>query len=216
MTKKICIVDYKLGNLFSVNQALKNIGHEVVISSKPQDIQSCHAVVLPGVGAFGEGMKNLDDLNLIQPIIDAIGDGKPFLGICLGLQLLFSESEEFGFTKGLGIINGKVKRFNNVNRDGELRKVPQIAWNQILMHNGKSWDNTVLQNINPGTYMYFVHSFFVDPSEAVGLSITDYDGQYYVSSVLKENVFACQFHPEKSADEGLKIYRNWTELNNLL
>ena len=216
MTKKTCIIDYKLGNLFSVNQELKNIGHEVVISSNPKDIHSCHAIVLPGVGAFGEGMKNLDNLNLIQPILDAIRSGKPFLGICLGLQLLFSESEEFGTTNGLGVIKGNVKRFNKVNPFGIPRKVPQIAWNQIFIPSGKNWNNTVLENIDEGTYMYFVHSYFVEPIDPVELSVTNYDGQEYISSILKDNVFACQFHPEKSADEGLKIYRNWTELNNLL
>lgn len=215
MSKKICIIDYQLGNLFSVNQALKNIGLDVVISSNKADIESAHAVVLPGVGAFGDAMRNLHSLNLIEPIISAINNGKPFLGICLGLQLLFSESEEFGFTKGLGVIEGRVKRFNNVNNEGELRKVPQIAWNQILNSNSREWEKTVLQNINPGTYMYFVHSFYVEPHEDIELSSTNYDGQIYTSSILKNNIFACQFHPEKSASEGLKIYKNWSDINKL-
>lgn len=215
MAKKICIIDYKLGNLFSVNQALKNIGLDVVISSNKADIESAHAVVLPGVGAFGDAMRNLEEMDLVSPIINTINGGKPFLGICLGLQLLFTESEEFGYTKGLDVVKGKVKRFNNVNNNGEIRKVPQIAWNQILLPKDRRWENTLLHNIQPGTYMYFVHSFYVDPLENVEMSSTNYDGQFYVSSILKDNIFACQFHPEKSAGEGLKIYKNWSDINNL-
>ena len=213
--KKIIIIDYKLGNLFSVNQALTNIGLEVIITSDPKVILSADAIVLPGVGAFSDAMNNLKNLNLINPIIESVTSGKPFLGICLGLQLLFSDSEEFGMTKGLGLIKGQVKRFNNITKDGETRKVPQIAWNQIYRTNGTSWNNTPLENIKQGEFVYFVHSFFVVPEEQVSLSHTNYDGQEYVSSIIKENIFACQFHPEKSAQEGLKIYSNWARINNL-
>ena len=214
-TKKILIIDYKLGNLFSVNQALTNIGLNVKITSNSDEFESADAIVLPGVGAFNDAMNNLDSLNLINPIKKHIDSGKPFLGICLGLQLLFKESEEFGFTKGLGIINGTVKRFNNVNKDGENRKVPQIAWNQIYTTNGKSWEKTPLKDLKNGEFMYFVHSFYIEPEEPVGLSQTNYDGQNYISSIQKNNIFACQFHPEKSAKEGLKVYNAWAEINNL-
>lgn len=213
--KKIVIVDYKLGNLFSVKQALTNIGLDVTITTDIKDIETADAIVLPGVGAFGDAMNNLESLNLVNPLKDAIKNNKPFLGICLGLQLLFSESEEFVLTKGLGIIKGKVKRFNNTNKDGETRKVPQIAWNQIQKSNNRTWDNSPLKDIKEGTFMYFVHSFFVEPEEPVGLSQTNYDGHLYVSSIQKDNLFACQFHPEKSAQDGLKIYHNWAEINNL-
>lgn len=213
--KKILIIDYKLGNLFSVNQALTNIGLNVSITTNAGEIETADAIVLPGVGAFGDAMNNLQELNLINPIKKFVDSGKPFLGICLGLQLLFSESEEFGITIGLGLVKGSVKRFHNTNRDGETRKVPQIAWNQIHKANGKSWDNTPLNGIKNGEFMYFVHSFYVDPEEAVGLSQTNYDGKIYISSIQKNNLFACQFHPEKSAKEGLKIYNNWAIINNL-
>jgi len=213
--KKILIIDYKLGNLFSVNQALTNIGLNVNVTSDATEVESADAIVLPGVGAFSDAMTNLKELELINPIKKFVDSGKPFLGICLGLQLLFSESEEFGQTKGLGIVKGRVKRFNNNNKDGETRKVPQIAWNQIHKVNGNSWDNTPLQDIKEGEFMYFVHSFYVDPEESVGLSQTNYDGKLYVSSIQKNNLFACQFHPEKSAKEGLKIYNNWAIINNL-
>jgi glutamine amidotransferase len=213
--KKILIVDYKLGNLFSVNQALTNIGLDVRITSGSEDIDSADAIVLPGVGAFGDAMNNLTGLNLIDPIKKFVEGGKPFLGICLGLQLLFSESEEFGMTKGLGLVKGVVKRFNNVNGAGEARKVPQIAWNQISKINNNSWEGTPLCDIKEGEFMYFVHSFYIEPKDPVGLSQTNYDGQKYVSSIHKNNLFACQFHPEKSAGEGLKIYDSWARINNL-
>jgi glutamine amidotransferase len=213
--KKILIIDYKLGNLFSVNQALTNIGLDVKITSEASEIESADAIVLPGVGAFSDAMKNLEELNLINPIKRFIDSGKPFLGICLGLQLLFYESEEFGYAKGLEIIKGKVKRFNIHNANGETKKIPQIAWNQIHELEGNSWKNTPLNAVKNGEFMYFVHSFYVEPDEQVALSHTNYDGQNYVSSIQKNNIFACQFHPEKSAREGLKIYNTWAEINNL-
>ena len=216
MKKKVCIIDYKLGNLFSVNQALKNIGLDVTISSDKNEIDDADALILPGVGAFGDAMQNLRDLQLIDPITNGVNAVKPFLGICLGLQLLFTESEEFMLTKGLNLLKGRVTRFNNVNPEGITRKVPQIGWNQILKSKQNAWAGTPLQDTEEGTFMYFVHSFYIDPKEPIALTYTNYDGHLYVSSVLKNNIFACQFHPEKSAKEGLKIYSNWAGLNNLV
>jgi glutamine amidotransferase len=213
--KKVLIIDYKLGNLFSLNQALTNTGLNVSITSDANEIKTADSIVLPGVGAFGDAMKNLNALNLIDPICEFVATGKPFLGICLGLQLLFTDSEEFGLTNGIGLIKGKVRRFNNTNREGELRKVPQIAWNQIYKPKNRDWKDTPLSEIKQGEFMYFVHSFYVLPDEPVVLSETNYDGQNFVSSVLKNNIFACQFHPEKSAHEGLKIYETWAKINNL-
>lgn len=213
--KNICIIDYKLGNLFSVNQALLNIGLNPIISSKKEDIQNADALILPGVGAYGDAMKNLKDLELIDPLNEAVANKKPLMGICLGLQLLFTESEEFGLVKGLDLIKGRVTRFNNVNAEGNVRRVPQIGWNTITSPSDKSWANTPFQNIEIDTYVYFVHSFYIDPSENVGLSQTNYDGHEYVSSILQDNIFACQFHPEKSGEIGLEIYNQWAILNNL-
>ena len=213
--KKVFIIDYKLGNLFSVNQALKNIGLDVIITSNADEIEAADAIVLPGVGAFSDAMNNLKNLKLINPIKKSIDSGKPFLGICLGLQLLFSESEEFGLTNGLGVVKGRVKKFANNNGEGETRKVPQIAWNQIFKIIGGSWENSPLDNVKEGEFMYFVHSFYIEPEEPIGLSQTNYDGQSYISSIQKDNLFACQFHPEKSAKEGLKIYDNWAKINKL-
>ena len=213
--KQVVIIDYHLGNLFSVNQALLNIGLNVKISSQPADVLSADALVLPGVGAYRDAMQNLNSLNLMTPIKAVIDGGKPFLGVCLGLQLLFSESEEFVLTKGLGVLKGRVKRFNNINSCGEVRKVSQISWNRIFKIDGRTWEDSPLKGINEGEFMYFVHSFFVEPDEEVGITQTNYDGQVYISSIQKDNIFACQFHPEKSAIEGLRIYNNWAIMNNL-
>jgi glutamine amidotransferase len=215
--KKIIIVDYKLGNLFSVNRALIEIGLNPIISSSPEDIENADALILPGVGAFNNAMINLNELKLTEPIKQFVNSGKPFFGICLGLQLLFTESEEFQNTQGLNIISGKVLKFSNQNTNKERLKVPQIGWNQIIRSSERNWENTPLSGISENENMYFVHSYYVSPVESnVSLSFSEYGGYTYTSSVLKENIFACQFHPEKSSKEGLKIYNNWARLNELL
>lgn len=216
--KKIVIVDYGLGNLFSVNQALINTGLNTLITNDPREVETADALVLPGVGAFTDSMQNLHQLNLVNPIKDFVASGKPFLGICLGLQLLFSESEEFGTCEGLNIIEGKVRKFRSDDAPGaEQLKVPQIAWNSISKPVNKSWDNTPLQNIRDGEFLYFVHSYYVIPdNQDVILTNTTYGNTTYASSVCKNNIFASQFHPEKSAREGLKIYKDWAIINNLL
>lgn len=213
--KKVCVIDYKLGNLFSVHQALKNTGLDSKISSEKADVMDADALVLPGVGAFSDAMKNLEELELIQPIIQGVASGKPFFGICLGLQLLFSESEEFGLTKGLDLIRGRVTRFNNVNREGETRKVPYIGWNEIFKPEQVSWEKTPFDQTRESEFMYFIHSFYVEPAEKVELSQSIYDGQTFVSAILKDNIFACQFHPEKSGVNGLVLYKRWAEIYNL-
>jgi len=217
MSKKIIIVDYQLGNLFSVKQALINIGLNVQISLDPNDILDADAIVLPGVGAFKDAMENLNKLGLAGPIKDFVNSGKPFLGICLGLQLLFSDSEEFGSSEGLNIIPGKVKRFSNRNKSGDMVKVPQIAWNTINKVVNEKWEKSPLIDVEDGEDMYFVHSFYIEPVDStIVLTKTSYGDILYASSILKDNIFACQFHPEKSAGEGLKIYRNWAKSNNLI
>lgn len=214
-SKTICIIDYKLGNLFSVKQALENIGLNIIISSDPEDLNNADALVLPGVGSFKDAINNLKELNLINPIANSIEKGKPFLGICLGLQLLFSRSEEFGDCEGLNIIKGRVRKFT-AGSDGEVvYKVPQIAWNQINETEIQVWAGTPLDTTLSGEYMYFVHSYYVEPDENVALTYTNYGPCKYVSSILKENIFACQFHPEKSGQKGLEIYSRWAELNNI-
>jgi imidazole glycerol-phosphate synthase subunit HisH len=212
--KKIAIIDYQLGNLFSVQQACLHLGHEAFITSNPHDIVNADYAILPGVGAFADAMSNMQRLDIINPIKDYIASGKPFMGICLGLQLLLTESEEFGSTKGLNLIEGVVKKFSPVDTEGDVLKVPQIAWNQIYPSKSNLWDDSPLSTCGEGDYMYFVHSFYAAPvSETVVLSTTNYGGFNYCSSVIKDNIFACQFHPEKSGQYGVEIYKNWINIS---
>lgn len=212
MNGRIAIVDYQLGNLFSVQQACTYLGYEAKVTSEPNDIINADYVILPGVGAFADAMHNMHAFDLVEPLKDFIASGKPFMGVCLGLQLLFTESEEFNNTKGMNIIEGTVKKLPTQNTEGGILKVPQIAWNQIKETAHNNWADTPLSTCETGEYMYFVHSFFVTPaSDSVILSTTDYGGHHYCSSVLKNNVFACQFHPEKSSLKGIKIYANWLQ-----
>jgi glutamine amidotransferase len=211
--KKIVIVDYNLSNLFSVKQACEYIGMSVRVSSNPKDIEMADAIILPGVGAFHTAMGNLESLGLLQPLKDSIVQGKPFFGICLGMQLLFSESEEFQSSKGLGFINGKIKKFKPT---AQHYKVPQIAWNKIHSPENNKFKSSPLFGIKEGDYMYFVHSYYAFPdNKEVILAETLYNGITYCSGVLKNNIFAVQFHPEKSSKNGLEIYKNWALINNL-
>jgi glutamine amidotransferase len=213
---KVVIIDYELGNLFSVRQALENIGLNVVISKDLLELKTADAAILPGVGAFADAMKNLNILGLADGIHEHIACGKPFMGVCLGLQLLFTESEEFGNCKGLNVFPGIVKRFNNFDAAGNLVRVPQISWNEIYAGH-VDWEKTPLKSLEQNEHMYFVHSFYVEPTEKEYiLSYTQYHHKEYTSSVHKNNIFACQFHPEKSAGKGLSIYKNWATQNNLI
>lgn len=209
MGKRVVIIDYALGNMFSVQQAFAHLGVEARLSDNKEDIEQADALILPGVGAFGEAMNNLHSKEMVGPILSSIEKGKPFLGICLGLQLLFETSEEFGSTKGLSIIPGTIKKFNFPS---EKIKVPQMEWNNINEPAKGKWKDTVLRNISNGEFMYFVHSYYAIPFEQDHvLSETTYGGLKYCSAIHKNNVTATQFHPEKSAKEGIKIYKNWIE-----
>ena len=213
--KKVTIIDYQLGNLFSVKQACDTIGMTATISSDSKDIEEADAIILPGVGAFIEAMNNLDKLDLVNPIKDYVGAGKPIFGICLGLQLLFSESEEFGSGKGLDIIPGFIRKFPAMEKQRKI-KVPQIAWNQVY-GDKKSLANSPLKDLREREFMYFIHSYYVEPSsESCVLTKTNYEGIEYCSAILVNNIFATQFHPEKSSEKGLSIYKNWAMSNNLL
>lgn len=207
---KVAIIDYEAGNLYSVQHACTFVGLESQITSDKKKILEADGALLPGVGAFGEAMENLKKKGLVETIYAFAKSGKPFMGVCLGLQLLFSQSEEFGLHKGLNLIEGEVKRFPNRNPKGEEVKVPQIGWNRINCPDKKKWANSPLKDVADGEFMYFVHSFFVTPKDKKDiLTLTNYEGIEYCSSVCRGNIFATQFHPEKSAQEGIKIYRNW-------
>ena len=200
-----------MGNLFSVEQACIYVGLTPCITSDKQVLFDCDAAILPGVGAFGESMKNLHRFDLVSPLKEFIASGKQFMGICLGFQLLFSESEEFGNHKGLDIFPGIVKRFSENKIHTYKIKIPQVGWNNIKMESNfiaNRKNISPLSSIHDNEYMYFVHSYYVQPAgNDIIATTTNYADIQYCSSIFKGNVFASQFHPEKSAHEGIKIYK---------
>ncbi len=201
----IAIIDYGMGNLRSVQKGFEKVGHDAIVTSNYKDILSADGVVLPGVGAFKDCMRNLREGGLIDTIHKVIDDGKPFLGICLGLQLLFTEGEEFGIHKGLDIIKGRVVRFSFSTQG---LKIPHMGWNNI----GIKRRHPVFENIQDNSYFYFVHSYYVVPEDDnIVASKTDY-GINFVSSISKDNIFACQFHPEKSQEMGLRLLKNFGDI----
>ncbi|MGH7897138.1 MAG: imidazole glycerol phosphate synthase subunit HisH [Candidatus Binatia bacterium] len=199
----IAIIDYGMGNLRSVEKGIARTGFPTVVTSDAKVIHGARGVVLPGVGAFGACMENLRSRGLIEPIRSLVGSGKPFLGICLGLQLLFEESEEFGPIRGLGILPGRVVRFGEAALGG--RKIPQIGWNSLRIRRPVA----ELEGIDQGAYVYFVHSYYVVPAEDdLTVASSEY-GVEFTAAIARQNVFACQFHPEKSQTVGLKILENF-------
>lgn len=207
---RAAIVDYRLGNLFSVKQACAHAGIEAMITDQPSELAQSDLIILPGVGAFGDAMANLNELGLAEAIKQAAAGGKPVVGICLGMQLMMSQSDEFGRHIGLDLIPGRVVRFEAPRENGRTLKVPQVGWNRIQPSpDGRPWEGSPLAGIAPGEFMYFVHSFYAAPKdESLVLSLTIYGHMEFCSAVQKENIFACQFHPEKSGPAGLRVYHN--------
>jgi imidazole glycerol-phosphate synthase subunit HisH len=199
----IAIVDYGMGNLRSVEKAIARTGAAVCVTSDPRQIREANGVVLPGVGAFGACMDNLSSRALVEPVRAAVRSGKPFLGICLGLQLLFEESEEFGPIRGLGILPGRVVRFAGRALDG--LKIPQMGWNRLSV----SRPAPELAGIEDGAYVYFVHSYYVVPTQADVVVASTHYGVEFAAAIAWKNVFACQFHPEKSQGVGLRLLANF-------
>lgn len=205
----IAIIDYGMGNLRSVQKAFEKVGFEAVVTSDPKMVLEAEKVVLPGVGAFRDCINNLEEGGFIEPIFKVIREGRPFLGICLGLQLLFTESEEFGFHKGLDIIPGKVLRFPEGMREGgEELKVPHMGWNQVSIKRRPP----AFDEIPDGTNFYFVHSYYVQPEDPSVVATTTEYGMEFCSSIWKDNIVATQFHPEKSQEKGLVILKNFGEM----
>tara|TARA_B100000315_G_scaffold260095_1_gene319238 strand:- start:100 stop:723 length:624 start_codon:yes stop_codon:yes gene_type:complete len=201
----IAIIDYEMGNLRSVQKAFESIGCSATITRNAQVIDDASHVVLPGVGAFGDCMRNLERFKLASSVRKTIKAGKPFLGICLGLQLLFTESEEFGIHRGLNILPGYVVNFHSTKT---TMKIPHMGWNKIKFANPMP----IFTGIPDGSYFYFVHSFYVKPNDQTIIgTITDY-GVSFASGVWKDNLFACQFHPEKSQRWGIQILKNFSLL----
>jgi imidazole glycerol-phosphate synthase subunit HisH len=212
---RVAIVDYGLGNLYSVKHACTHVGLDGVITSSKGDILASSAVILPGVGAFGDAMDNLRRLDLVEVLRDVAASPTPFLGVCLGLQLLMRESEEFGRHRGLGIVDGQVVRFPDPMEGPRKLKVPQIGWNRIEKSSPSTpaacdaWGGSLLDGIGDQEYMYFVHSFIVQPDDPhLVLSISHYGHVTFCSSLQRGSMFACQFHPERSGPAGLVVYRN--------
>ena len=200
----IAIIDYNDGNLKSVEKALHFLGEDCVITRNFHEIKTADKVILPGVGAFGDAMEQLKKYELDKVIHQVTAENKPFLGICLGLQLLFEESEESPGVEGLGILKGKIKRIP----DEDGLKVPHIGWNSLhLEHNGR-----LFQNIPENSYVYFVHSYYLEAQDPEIVKASAEYGVHIHASVEKGNVFACQFHPEKSSETGLQILKNFAEI----
>jgi len=217
----IAIIDYGMGNLRSVQKGFEHTGHDAVVTSDAKTILDADKVVLPGVGAFPDCMRNLEQYGLIDAVKKIIQAGKPFLGICLGLQLLFTESEEFGISKGLDIIKGRVVRFKGpvfdtpneacprTSQSGELGilKVPHMGWNSLLFKRRPP----ALADVPENSHVYFVHSFHVVPEDKDVIATTTPYGIEFVSSIWKDNILAVQFHPEKSQQLGLSILKRFGE-----
>ena len=200
----LAIVDYQMGNLRSVQKGFEKVGHSATITSDPDELARADKVILPGVGAFGDAMHELRRRDLVEPIREAVRSGKPFLGICLGLQLLFEVGHEGGRHEGLGILEGEVVKFD-LPKD---YKVPHMGWNELSFRR----PCPLFEGLGEGTHCYFVHSYYVSPKDKkVVAAETDY-GDPFCSVAWRDNVYATQFHPEKSQADGLRILKNFAEL----
>ena len=197
MNPRIVIVDYGMGNLRNVQRGFERVGFDAKVTRSQKEIEKASGIVLPGVGAFKDCMINLERYHLIETILRSIEKGKPYMGICLGLQILFSESEEFGLHKGLGVVKGRVVKF----RPDPEHKVPHMGWNTVEMKK----EVPMLKETQGGDFFYFVHSYYVVPDNKEWIATTTHYGISFTSSIWKDNIFATQFHPEKSQEKGLKI-----------
>ena len=201
------IVDYGMGNLKSVYNALCSLDQDVRVTSKPDDLSDAQRIILPGVGAFGDAMRELEERGLKKPLQNFLHSGKPFLGICLGLQLLFEKSEENPESDGLGFFPGAIKRFDFADLPGT--KVPHMGWNTVMIQKNAC---PLTRFLDDETYFYFVHSFYAESDNCDHVLATTSYGIDFASMLWKDNVYAAQFHPEKSQQGGLTLLRNFTEL----
>lgn len=209
----VAVVDYGLGNLFSVSRALERIGATVTVTDSRNELERATHLVLPGVGAFRDGIGGLHDRRLVDPLRRYGESGRPLLAICLGMQLLFDVSEEFGMHEGLGLIPGKVVAIPATGVDEEPHRIPHIGWNELLEPpSRRGWQGTVLADVVPGSSAYFVHSFSAHPTEATHrLADCLYDGRLISAAVRHGGLSGCQFHPEKSGKVGLSILKRFVE-----
>jgi len=206
---RVAIVDYGMGNLYSVQRACEHVGLESSITTSPDDVRAMDGVILPGVGSMPDAMRVLETTGLADAIREVVERGTPFLGVCLGLQLLMTDGSEFGAHSGLGIIPGRVERLAGHDEQGAPLKVPHIGWNAVNRVAGRenSWADTPLDGVPDRTLMYFVHSYRVIPADpAVSIATTQYGDIEFCSAIAHDRIFACQFHPERSGPDGLGLY----------
>lgn len=210
---RVTVVDYGLGNLYSVRRALAAVGGDVTVTSDPDEIARADRVVLPGVGAFGDGMAGLASRGLVAPVREFAATGRPLLGICLGTQLLLEEGHEFGRREGLGLVPGAVVPF--APQSGPERdKIPHVGWNALRAGPGRErWNDGLLSVVDEGAETYFTHSFVLRPADPADVvAVTDHAGQEVCAVVERDNIHGCQFHPEKSGPTGLRLLRRFLEL----
>ncbi len=208
--KKVCILDYGIGNLKSLYNAFKKLDSNPILTSDYRKIIDADYLILPGVGAFSNAMEKLKNANLNETIYEFIDQERPFLGICLGMQMLFDFSDEFGVTKGLGIIEGNVIKIPTGNNE---IKLPYIGWNKIEKSNSEQWNNSILSNIREEDYVYFIHSYCCKPKNNENIiANTHYEGIELCASVQKDNIIGLQFHPEKSGEVGLEILNKFLKI----
>ena len=220
MKKEVTIIDYGMGNLFNVVRAFERLGCTLNITNDYNKIMKSDRLLLPGVGAFEDGISDLKDNGLYNAIKEFVQTGRPLFGICLGMQLLMTFSEENGIHDGLDLIKGKVVRFSDTNADSNNYKIPQMGWNALQppnkIENGTGiifWKDSILNNLDETPYMYFVHSYFVVPEDnKICLAETAYGKDLFCSVFQKDQIIGCQFHPERSGEEGLKIIRNFINI----
>jgi len=210
----VVIIDYGMGNLLSVCRAFEHLGAKVVLTDSGKTVENADRVVLPGVGAFADGMKGLRDRGLVDSIKKYALNNRPFLGICLGMQMMFEISEEFGNHKGLCLIKGRVVAILKTGAEGRPHKIPHIGWNSLLIpYIRKSWNDTIFADVAPEESVYFVHSFVVVPkNEENNLAYCEYNGIKLCAAIKSGNMYGCQFHPEKSGDVGLRIIKKFLTL----
>jgi glutamine amidotransferase len=214
MSTKVTVVDYGSGNLLSVCRALRHCGAEVSTAESGAEVSRAERLVVPGVGAMADSMRNLEARGLVEPIQAFARIERPLLGICVGMQIMFDAGEEFGMHPGLGVLPGRVRKMPARQDDGSWRKIPHIGWNTLKPAPGvNGWDGTILGGLAAEPATYFLHSFAVEPDEdSIRLADCDYEGIRVCSAVKKGAIYGCQFHPEKSGEVGLAILKNFLAL----
>ncbi|MBX9845844.1 MAG: imidazole glycerol phosphate synthase subunit HisH [Xanthobacteraceae bacterium] len=216
MKRRVLVVDYGVGNLLSVCRAFEACGATVELTGDIGRLNAAERVVVPGVGAFGDCMNELNRRSLVKPILDFIASGRPLLGICVGMQMFMEIGEEFGEHGGLGLVPGRVRAIPSTAADGSRHKIPHIGWNALVKLAGTGWSHTILDGVTPGSTVYFVHSFTANPEdERYRLADCDYNGRRISAALQVGNVFGTQFHPEKSGEVGLRILRNFLALERV-